>query len=141
LNVTKRSSSYVLDTGALALHFAGGSQGEKVKTYFDQVLGGKREGYISEATMAEYFYKTCQKLGIDVASIRAKSIRQSKIKTVPVDETVSTIAGELKCRYADKISIADAFAVATAKSKRSELLTTDEAVASLKEIETKHIPV
>lgn len=139
--MTKQSSGYVFDTGTLTLHFAGGSQGEKVKSYFDQVLSGKKEGYISEVTMAEYFYKTCQKLGIDVASIRAKSIRQSRIKVTPVDETISTIAGELKCRHADKISIADAFAVATAKTRKSELLTTDGALVNLKEIEAKHIPI
>jgi len=137
--MTKQSPGYVFDTGALTLHFAGGSQGERVKPYFDQVLGGKKEGCISEITMAEYFYKTCQKLGIDVASIRAKSIRQSRIKVAPVDEVISTTAGELKCRYADKISIADAFAVATAKIRKSELLTTDEGLASLKEIRAKHI--
>ena len=141
MNVIKQSSSYVFDTGALALHFAGGSQGEKVKSYFGQVLGGEREGYLSEVTMAEYFYKTCQKLGIEVASIRAKSIRQSRMKITPIDETTSTIAGELKCRYADKISIADAFAVATAKTKKSNLLTTDETLASLKEIKAKHISI
>jgi predicted nucleic acid-binding protein len=137
--MTKQASGYVFDTGALALHFAGGSQGEKVKSYFDQVLSGKKEGYISEVTMAEYFYKTCQKLGIDVASIRAKSIRQSRIKVTAVDETISTIAGELKCRHADKISIADAFAAATAKTKKSELLTTDGALTTLEEIKAKHI--
>jgi len=139
--MTKQASGYVFDTGALALHFAGGSHGEKVKSYFDQVFGGSKEGYISEVTMAEYFYKTCQKLGIDVASIRSKSIRQSRIKVTPVDEAVSTIAGELKCKHADRISIADAFAVATAKIKKSELLTTDEALASLTEIKAKHIPI
>ena len=52
--MTKQSSGYVFDTGALALHFAGGSRGEKVKSYFDQVLSGKKEGYISEVTIAEY---------------------------------------------------------------------------------------
>jgi len=128
--------NYTMDTGALFLYFAGGSRGEKVKPYFAEVLSGKAKGIISEVTLAESFYKICQSMGIDVARVRDKIIRRSRFRIVPPDETLSTFAGQLKCKYGDKISLADAFAAASAQVTKSKLVTTDEELARISEIES-----
>jgi len=131
-----RNHNYAMDTGALFLYFAGGSQGEKVKPYFSEVLSGKANGIISEVTLAESFYKICQLMGMDVASLRDKIIRRSRFRILPPDETISTFAGQLKCKYGDKISLADAFAAASAQTTKSKLITTDEKLARIDEIES-----
>ncbi len=36
---------------------------ERVKPYFDEIAKGRVQAYISDVNLAEYYYKTCEKLG------------------------------------------------------------------------------
>ncbi|MEM2935564.1 MAG: hypothetical protein QW231_00105 [Candidatus Bathyarchaeia archaeon] len=87
---------YVIDAGALMIHFAGDA---RVKPFIDEIFSGEAVGSICEVNLAEYYYKTCQKLGKAVADIRYRQIRGSKIICTSTNEKLVQIAGQRKCVY------------------------------------------
>jgi len=121
-------SRYVIDAGALALYFAGD---QRVKKYFDEILQGASEGYLCEVNLAEFYYKTAEKLGVDAADIRYEAIRASPIKQVPVKGELTREAAKVKLRYGGKVSLADAFLIALARWVGGVALTTDPVVKSI----------
>ncbi|MEM2767832.1 MAG: type II toxin-antitoxin system VapC family toxin [Candidatus Bathyarchaeia archaeon] len=119
----------LFDTGPLFLYFAGD---ENVKEIFDDVAAGKVMGYTCEVNMAEFYYKTCENFGREVAEVRNTSIRRSKIAVLAVDERLTRIAGRIKCTYKGMLSLADAYTLAAAKMHDATLITTDSQLADLK---------
>ena len=89
--------------------------------------------------MAELYYKTCQKLGLDVAKIREKSIRYSVIEVKKVDEKISRKAGEIKCRVRE-VSLADALLAAAAIIYNAVVITTDEDLLRIKDLKVVILP-
>lgn len=75
-------SRYIFDAGVLFLYFAGNS---KVRGYFEEANRGESEGFVSEVTLAEFYYKTAEEFGLEVAKIRYDSIRNSRIKEIGGD--------------------------------------------------------
>ena len=72
-----------LDTGALMLHFTDDRQ---IRDTMTKIQSGTLESHTCELNIAELYYKTCEKLGADVAEIRTTTIRESNIKVHPADE-------------------------------------------------------
>lgn len=133
-----RSSQLVFDTGPIFLYLA---EDKQVREMFTLVRSGSVDGYTCETNLAEFYYKTCEKFGRQVADIRHTSIRESGLIIVPPDERLTHIAGELKCAYRGRISLADAYTIAVAKVYRGELVTTDPQIAELKITPTKLIKI
>jgi len=127
-----------LDTGAILLYFAGDN---RIKELFDHITTGKAEAYTSEVNIAEFYYKTCEKFGREVADIRNLSIRHSKINILGIDGKLTRIAGSIKCAYRDKISLADAYTLAATKVLGGTLITTDHQLAELKLVQTKLLQI
>ena len=119
---------YVFDAGVLALYFAGDG---RVKKYFNEVIQGFSEGYVCEVNLAEFYYKTAEKLGIDAADIRYEAIRASRIKQVPIEGRLTKEAAKVKLRYRSKISLADAFFITLTYAVDGTALTTDSAVKEI----------
>ena len=115
-------SKYVIDVGVLALYFAGDL---RVKKYFDEIFQGVSEGYLCEVNLAEFYYKTAEKLGVDAADIRYEAIRASPIKQIPAGDEITREAGRIKLKYRGKISLADAFLIALTHQVEGIALTTD----------------
>jgi len=111
----------VLDTGVLTLYFAGDS---RVKEFFDEVSEERAVGLISEFNLAEYYYKTCRKLGREIADARYFMIRGSKL-VIANDERLTRLAALEKCRQPLDLSLADCFALALAMREKAILLTTN----------------
>jgi predicted nucleic acid-binding protein len=128
---------YVVDAGVLSLHFIGD---ERVKPYFDEVAQGKAQAFISDVNLAEYYYKTCEKLGKDIANLRYHQVRESDVESVATDEELTWKAGEKKCKYRGRLSLADCFSLALSELKNATLLTTDSELAKIKELTVKHFP-
>ena len=126
----------VIDTGVLTLFFAGD---ERVAPYFRQIQNGQAEGYIASTNLAEFYYKVCQKLGRETATLR---YHQSRAVLAPVetDEELTLAAGILKCRNSG-LSLTDSFALALAERVRGTLLTTDRELAKVREVTTKFFPI
>lgn len=129
---------YVIDAGFLSLHFIGD---ERVKPYFDEVAQGKAQAYISDVNLAEYYYKTCEKLGKEIADLRYHQVRASGVVPVATDEGLTWKAGEKKCKYRGRLSLADCFSLALSELKKATLLTTDSELAKAKEVTVKHFPI
>lgn len=108
---------------------------------FDEIASRGTEGFTCEVNMAELYYKTCEKLGREVAEIRHTSLRHSEISILAIDEKLTRLAGGLKCTYKGKLSLADAYIVAAAKTLRGTLITTDPRIAELKLVQTKLLQI
>jgi predicted nucleic acid-binding protein len=101
-----------------------------------KIENGSLESYTCETNMAELYYKTCENLGSDVAELRTTTIRESNIEIHPVDEILTERAGSLKCKYRGKISLADAYILATSMEFRCRLITTDPILKELGSVPT-----
>lgn len=104
----------------------------RVETLLDAIRKGKTLGYTGEWNLAEFYYKTCEKLGRDTAELRHTSLRNSKVNVVRPDENLTRLAGEYKCKYRSALSLADAYVLAATESLGAKLITTDSALARLK---------
>ena len=129
---------YVVDAGALFLYFI---DDERVKPYFDEVVQDRAQGFICDVNLAEYYYKTCEKLGKDIADVRYHQIRGSDVGLIATDEELTRKAGEKKCEYRGKLSLADCFSLALSELRKATLLTTDSELAKVKEVKVKYFPV
>jgi len=127
---------YVMDTGVLSLFYAGD---ERVRPFFDQIQDGRAQGYVSSVNLAEFYYKVCQKLGKDTATVRFHQT-QTILEAVETDGELTKAAGMNKCKYGH-LSLADTFAAALTEELGGTLLTTDEALLKVAEIRVKHFSV
>jgi len=108
---------------------------------FDEVATGRADGCTCETNMAEFYYKTCEKLGREVAEVRHTSIRHSKMSILATEGRLTRIAGGLKCIHKGKISLADAYIVAVAKTLGGTLVTTDSRLAELRLVQTRLLQI
>ncbi|NWG09109.1 MAG: PIN domain-containing protein, partial [Nitrososphaerales archaeon] len=97
--------------------------------------------YTCETSMAEFYYKTCEKLGREVAEVRHMSIRHSKMSILATDERLTRIAGGLKCIHRGKLSLADAYILAVAKMLGGTLVTTDPRLLEIKLAQTRLLKI
>lgn len=95
-----------------------------MKPYFDRVSSGRASGAVSDVDLAEFYYRTGQKFGVQTADARLGLIRNSRIESVPTDEGAVLSAGRWKLRR-PALSLADCFALAALESSAEVLLTTD----------------
>lgn len=126
-------SSYVFDTGPLYLYFAGDKRATEL---FREVSRGTATGHTTEPNLVELYYKTCEKLGRDTALLRYTSLRHGPLVVASPDETLTRVAGELKCSHGPQLSLADAYIIALANQVRGQLYTTDPRIARLKVVPT-----
>ena len=110
----------VIDAGALTLFYAGDP---RVKPYFEQIKDKKKQSYVTSVNLAEYYYKTCQKLGKETADLRYHQSRPI-LTMIEGYESLAAVAGLAKCRHS-ALSLADCFALALTKNINGILLTTD----------------
>ena len=113
--------SYVFDAGTFSLFYAGA---KAVKPYFDRVSSGRARGFVNEVNLAEFYYKTAEKMGMTTAELRYVQVRRSKIRCVSPGEQTTRRAAIWKVQSRD-LSLADCFALATWEDKAETLLTTD----------------
>lgn len=82
--------TYALDTGFFVLFFVGDRDAGRV---YEEIRSGRSRGFTLETNLAELYYKTCQRLGAEVAGLRdsvaQSSIRNSAIEVRGIDERVS----------------------------------------------------
>jgi predicted nucleic acid-binding protein len=113
--------SFVFDAGVISLYYAGSNAS---KPYFDRVSSGAARGFVSEVNLAEFYYKTGERLGLDTAENWHTQVRRSRIRCVSPNERVTKAAAVWKVKRRD-LSLADCFALATREDKAQILLTTD----------------
>jgi len=122
----------------LLLYFA---EDNRVRGFFDEVMAERAEGYTCEANIAELYYKTCEKLGREVAEVRSASIRHSKISILPLNEQLTRAAGSLKCTHRGRFSLVDAYILAATKMLGGTLITTDSRLIESGLVQAKLIQI
>ncbi len=103
--------NYALDTSVLIVHYYRKDLGEILK-----------RGYINLHTLSETFYVICRIEGVEEAARYIQEIVKTA-KIVPSHE-LALVAGQFKCKY--RISLADAWVLATAKVKNIPALFVKE---------------
>ena len=111
----------VFDTEALLVFYLGEKGGDQVKMYLEKVQGGEIEGLLNVVNLAELYYILFRR-SPQVAEEKETNLRAYGIRMVPVlDGKLWKEAGKTKGEHA--LSLADAFAVATAKVEKAKLVT------------------
>lgn len=132
---------YLFDAGVFPLIFAGEPT---VKPLVGEIASGAAEALVCEVNLAEFYAKTCEKKGREVADIYYVRVRyQPNIVMVTPDEELTKKAGWFKCKYRGKVSLADCYAAAVASIAKATLVTTDEnlyRVAESEKIPAEIIP-
>lgn len=129
------NAKLVMDAGILTLHFV---DHRGVRPYFDAVIAGRSKGLVSGINLAEFYYKTCQKLGKQTADAWYFQVQRSGMQMMYSDEVARQAALE-KCRQPLNLALADCFALALAKSEHALLLTTNSELAKVKDVEVRYI--
>jgi predicted nucleic acid-binding protein len=124
----------VLDATVLSLHFADHAG---VRRYFI-IISGQSRGLVSSFNLAEFYYKTCQKLGKQTADMWYFQVRNSELGIINREELVK-VAGLEKCRQSRKLSLADCFALALTKAEDALLITTDSELAKASGVNVTYI--
>jgi predicted nucleic acid-binding protein len=129
-------TSYVFDTGVISLFF---SEDERLRALVDRIQEKGDQAFLSSVTMAEFYYKTCQGLGRDVAALRSKQLSE-RMQVVDASLEISFSVGLEKCRNG-RLSLADCYALALTKQLRGLLLTTDSELAKTKDAKVRFFEV
>jgi len=113
--------SIVFDTEALLAFYLGEPGGEEVMKFLVEVQEVRMKGYLNIVNLSELYYILYRK-SPEVAEEKERNLRGYGLEVVPVtDDRLWKEAAKVKGKHA--LSLADAFAVATAKLKRASLLT------------------
>lgn len=113
--------SIVFDTEALLAFYLGEPGGEEVMRFLVEVQEGKAKGYLNIINLSELYYILYRK-SPEVAEEKERNLRGYGLEMVPVtDDRLWKEAARVKDEHA--LSLADAFAAATAKVKQAPLPT------------------
>jgi len=112
--------SIVFDTETLLSFYLGEPRGKEVEMRLARAMKGEIRSYLSIINLTELYYILYRR-NPDLADEKEKNLRGYGLEIVPVeDDGIWKEAAKTKGRHA--LSLADAFAVATAKVKRANLL-------------------
>jgi predicted nucleic acid-binding protein len=128
--------SFVFDTGALSLFFA---DDQRLRPVVDKIGSRRAHGILSSVTLAEFFYKTCQTLGREVATLWSTQLSE-RMQIIDVDLDMSMAAGREKCRNS-RLSLADAFVLALSKRVGGVVVTTDSELTKNKDVRVRFFRV
>ena len=108
------------DSEAILAFYLGEEGGEFVRDSLGKVQNGDAEGYINILNLTEIYY-ILFRVDPELAEEKQRNLRLYGLKVIPVeDNDLWREAARIKGRHA--LSLADAFAVATAKSFESKLV-------------------
>ena len=111
----------VLDTEALLIFYLGEPGSAMVQEYLEKIQKGQTTGYLNIVNLAEFHYILCRR-DPEVAEDKEKNLRAFGLEIVPIlDDELWRVAANIKAKHA--LSLADAFAAATAKVRRARLVT------------------
>jgi ribonuclease VapC len=113
----------VLDSFALLALFRDEPGGEAVSLLLERAGERDQPVLMTEVNYAEVQYIVRMKDGEAAWAKVAKELKTAPIEFHPADRRLADLAADFKARF--KLSLADAFAAALAKEKKTELVTGD----------------
>ena len=112
--------SVVFDTEPLLSFYLGELGAADVEETLNQVISGSVEGYINIVNLTELFY-ILHRHSPEAAEEKTRNLRAYGLRVVPiVDDTLWRLAAEMKSSH--PMSLADAYAAATAQTTGSKLV-------------------
>lgn len=112
--------STVFDTEVLLAFYLGEPSGKKVERRLTEIMRGEMRGYINIINLTELYYILYRR-SPDLAEEKERNLRDYGLEIVPVgDDGLWKEAAKTKGKHS--LSLADSFAVATAKVKKANLL-------------------
>jgi predicted nucleic acid-binding protein len=114
--------SLVFDTQALLAFYLEEPGAEKVANYLKQVLEKKISGHINIINLAELYY-ILSRQNEQLAEEKERNLRSFGIKIVPVNVKSGLWKQAALMKAKHPLSIADAFAAATAITLKAKLVT------------------
>jgi len=100
--------------------YLGEEGGKVVKDSLEKVQNGGAEGYINILNLAEIYYILCR-VDAGLAEEKERNLRLFGLKVIPIeDDKLWRVAAIIKGKHT--LSLADAFAAATAKILESKLV-------------------
>jgi predicted nucleic acid-binding protein len=108
------------DSEAILAFYLGEKGGEVVRDSLEKIQGGAAEGYINVLNLTEIYY-ILNRVDPKVAEEKQRNLRLYGLKIVPIeDDDLWREAARIKSKHS--LSLADAFAVATAETLKSKLV-------------------
>ncbi|HYB02956.1 MAG TPA: PIN domain-containing protein [Nitrososphaerales archaeon] len=133
-----KAENIALDTGVFTLYYIDERQG---KDTLESIFRGDLMGHTCELNLAEYYYKTCENAGREIAEITQRAIRTKPIHVHSPEQDLSMIAASLKCDYRGKISLVDSYILAVSKKHDCRLITTDPVLKEINVVPTTLLEV
>jgi uncharacterized protein len=119
----RKPKAYVLDAWAVLAYLEDEPSGAQIA---DLIAAAHEEDipiYMTVVNAGEVWYTIARELSEHEADISLKELRDLRIQFQDVDWELTQQAARFKCKH--KMSYADCYAAALAKSKRAELITGD----------------
>ena len=113
----------VLDSYALLALLRDEPGGESVSHILERAGQRDQPVHMTEVNYAEVQYMVRRKDGDAAWTAIANELRAAPIEFHPADRRLADVAAEIKSRH--RMSLADAFAAALAKERKTELVTGD----------------
>ena len=108
------------DSEAILAFYLGEAGAEIVRDSLEKVQSGAAEGYINMLNLTEIYYILCR-VDPELAEEKQRNLRLYGLKVIPIeDDDLWREAARIKSRHT--LSLADAFAAATAKILKSKLM-------------------
>jgi predicted nucleic acid-binding protein len=111
---------YTFDSEAILAFYLGEEGGDVVRDCLEQVQSGAAEGCINVLNLTEIYY-ILSRVSPKLAEEKQENLRLYGLKVAPVeDDDLWREAAHIKAKHS--LSLADAFAVATAEAFKSKLV-------------------
>lgn len=121
--MAKKAKAYVLDTWAVIAYLEDEPSGEQVEELIASANEEQIPIYMSVVNVGEVWYTFAREISEEEADASVKALRDLRIQFEDADWTLTQEAARFKSQ--NKMSYADAFAAALAKTKKADLVTGD----------------
>ena len=114
--------SVAFDTEALLIFYLDEPGADKMRELLEKTQNGEAPGYLNIVNLTEFNYILQRRHDPELAQQKERSLRAFGLEIVPVvDDELWRTAANFKAKHS--LSLADAFAAATAKVKQARLAT------------------
>ncbi|MEO8358020.1 MAG: PIN domain-containing protein [Chloroflexota bacterium] len=121
--MAKKAKAYVLDTWAVIAFLEDEPSGEQVEELIATAHEEQIPIYMSVVNVGEVWYTMAREISEEEANESVKTLRDLRIQFENADWELTREAARFKSK--NKMSYADAFAAALAKTKKADLVTGD----------------
>jgi uncharacterized protein len=121
--MAKKAKAYVLDSWAVIAYLEDEPAGAQVEELIASAHEEQIPIFMSVVNVGEVWYTIAREVSEEEANVSVKMLQDLRIQFEDADWTLTQEAARFKSQY--KMSYADAFAAALAKTKKADLITGD----------------